>query len=111
MEFDENVFKLRIKEILIEKGISSKELALRMGKAPQYVSNIINGGKGISVSTLIEIAKALKVEFKDLFDVINKDNSEELTALIEHKGEFYKANTIEELRKIVSQIEEKQENS
>lgn len=107
MDFDEKVFKLRIKEILIEKGLSSKELAMRMKKAPQYVSNIINGGKGISVSTLIDIAKALNVEFRDLFDIINKDNSNDLTALIQHKGDFYKATTIAELEKIVAEIKEK----
>lgn len=107
MDFDEKVFKLRIKEILVEKGLTSKELAMRMEKAPQYVSNIINGGKGISVSTLIDIAKALEVEFRELFDVVGKNNSSDLTALIQHKGDFYKATTIDGLEKIVAEIKEK----
>ncbi len=107
MDLDEKIFKLRVKEILVEKGMSSKELANRMDKAPQYVSNIINGGKGISVSTLIDIAKALDVEFRELFDVVGKNTSDNLTALIQHKGDFYKATTIEELEKIVAEIKEK----
>ena len=32
--------KLRIKEILKEKGISQIELAEKMGKSKQYISNI-----------------------------------------------------------------------
>lgn len=106
MDLDEKVFKLRIKEILLEKGLSSKELAIRMEKAPQYVSNIINGGKGISVSTLIDIAKALEVEFRELFDIVGKNGNDELTALIQHKGDFYKATTLAELEKIIEKIKE-----
>lgn len=58
---------MRIKDILKEKGMTSKELADRIGKCPQYTSNIINGGKGMSISTLSQIAIALDVEFRDLF--------------------------------------------
>ena len=51
--------KLRIKEILKEKGISQIELAEKMGKSKQYISNILTGGKGMSIATLVEIAKIL----------------------------------------------------
>lgn len=107
MDINHEIFKLRIKAILSEKNMTSKELAERMGKAPQYVSNIINGGKGVSISTLIEVAKTLNVEFRELFASPEKVKGEDLTALIQYKGEFYKATTLDELEKIVAEIKEK----
>lgn len=59
--------ELRIKEILKEKGLTSKALADDMGKAPQYINNIINGGKGLSINTLSEIASTLDVPISSLF--------------------------------------------
>lgn len=59
--------ELRIKEILKEKGMTAKSLADSIGKAPQYLNNIINGGKGASLNTLQEIADALHVPMASLF--------------------------------------------
>lgn len=39
-------------------------------------------------------------------ELFNVGTSEELTALIQYKADFYKASTIEELKKIVAEIEE-----
>lgn len=58
---------LRIKAILKEKGITSKDLAAQMGKTPQYISNTITGTKSASFAVLSEIASALGVEFWELF--------------------------------------------
>lgn len=76
-----DIFKLRIKDILSDKNMTSKELADRMGKAPQYISNIINGGKGVSIPTLIEIAKYLDVEFRDLFASTRQTDAEVIGAV------------------------------
>ena len=59
--------ELRIKEILKERNMTSKSLAESMGKAPQYISNVINGGKGVSINSLEEIAKHLEVPISSLF--------------------------------------------
>ncbi len=59
--------ELRIKEILKERNMTSKSLAESMGKAPQYISNVINGGKGLSVNSLEEIAEKLDVPVSSLF--------------------------------------------
>lgn len=64
---EEKKIDLRIKDILHEKGITAKSLAESMGKAPQYLNSIINGGKGASLNTLQEIAKALGVPMASLF--------------------------------------------
>lgn len=58
--------QLQIKRLMKERGLQTKDLAKLMGKKDQYVSNIINGGKGVSVNTLMEVAKALNVEFWQL---------------------------------------------
>jgi len=41
--------------------ITSKELAKRMNKSPQYIGNLVNGGKNLSMNTLQSVAKALDV--------------------------------------------------
>lgn len=64
---EEKKIDLRIKDILHEKGITAKSLAESMGKAPQYLNSIINGGKGASLNTLQEIAKVLDVPMAALF--------------------------------------------
>lgn len=67
MKTDESIFKLRVKEILKEKNMTQKELAAQMGKSPQYIANVLNAEQGISINVLIEFAKNLNVEFRDLF--------------------------------------------
>ena len=89
--------KLRIKEILKEKGISQIELAEKMGKSKQYISNILTGGKGMSIATLVEIAKILDVEFRDLFalpGIIRR-----LMAILKFKMIFTKFEVTKTLRK------------
>lgn len=98
----------RIKEILSEKGMTAKDLAAIVGVSSVSLYNIINGKQEASANTLNTISQSLKVPFWQLFvspnNIVEKN---ELTALIEYKGEFYKATTIAELEKIVSKIKEK----
>lgn len=101
MGTDNEIFKLRIKDILSDKNMTSKELAEKMGKAPQYVSNIINGGKGASISTLIEVAKALDVEFRDLFAATNVSPNSEVNGYVKVKGNIYEVHSFEDLRKLL----------
>lgn len=67
MEKQKGMPNLRIKEILVSKGMTAKALAEKMGKSPQYLNSIINGGKGMSMATLTEVAISLNVEFWQLF--------------------------------------------
>ena len=66
-KFNNDIAELRIKEILKELNMTSKSLAESMGKAPQYISNVINGGKGVSINSLEEIARHLNVPISSLF--------------------------------------------
>lgn len=104
---------LYIKDILKEKGITSKELATMLDKAPQYISNIINGGKGASISTLEDIAAALKVPMWQLFaspeEVRRISVPSDLVAFICYKGTHYTADSVQQLRAIVEKLERYEE--
>ena len=58
--------KLRIREILAQRGMTNKALADKMGVLPQHVSNILSG-RSLSVNALVKVADALGVQFGDLF--------------------------------------------
>ena len=88
------------KEILKEKGISQIELAEKMGKSKQYISNILTGGKGMSISTLVEIAKILDVEFRDLFAITG--NHTEINGYIKVQNDIYEIRSYEDLEKILN---------
>ncbi|MGI6814587.1 helix-turn-helix domain-containing protein [Bacteroides sp. KG123] len=98
---------MRIKEVLKEKNLSYQWLADAMGVSLQFVKQTLNA-PSVTTSTLEKISAALDVPMWQLFASPEEVTGEgELTALIQHKGAFYKASTIEELEKIVSEIKEK----
>lgn len=93
---------LNIEKVLHQKGLNKAKLAELLGRKDNrsYVTNLL---KSPSYASLEKIADVLEVDVKDLFD----DTKEEgLTALIEYKGEFFKANTVNELEKILAIIKE-----
>jgi transcriptional regulator with XRE-family HTH domain len=59
---------LRIKEILKEKGIAVKELAVMINLAAPNVSNLINEKSKPSIDVFERIAAALGVPISELFD-------------------------------------------
>ncbi|MGR4839099.1 MULTISPECIES: helix-turn-helix domain-containing protein [unclassified Bacteroides] len=93
----------RIKDLIKERGYTQQEFADKLGITRVGLSQLINGKP--SYSTLEKISAALEVPMWQLFaspeEVTGKG---ELTALIQHKGAFYKASTIEELEKIVNEL-------
>ncbi|PQL89779.1 helix-turn-helix domain-containing protein [Apibacter sp. wkB309] len=94
---------LNIEKVLHQKGLNKAKLAELLGRKDNrsYVTNLL---KSPSYASLEKIADVLGVDVKDLFD----DTKEEgLTALIDYKGEFFKANTVNELEKILAIIKEK----
>lgn len=48
-----------LKEALEERGMTQRELAERIGRPPQLVSGIVNGHKGITAETALDLAEAL----------------------------------------------------
>lgn len=92
----------RIDEILKERGITKTKLAEMIGISKGTLSNNL---KEPSIQTLKIISEKLNIPLLDLF--IDERKTNELTALIEFKGEFFKANTVNELEKILDIIKEK----
>ena len=61
----------RIKIALVERGITNKSLAEKIGVARETVSRWCTNDSQPSIETLFEIAKVLKVEARELL-VTNK---------------------------------------
>lgn len=100
--------KNRIKDLLVERNMTALELSTMVGISRVSLSNIINDKQEASANTLNIIAEKLSIPFWQLFVSPQEVTGEgELTALIQHKGDFYKATTIEELEKIISEIKSK----
>ena len=71
--------KLRIKELMEEKGVTSVSMATYIGIHKVSFSNIINGKINPSAETLEKIAEALGVEMWELFaskeEIVNQDKN------------------------------------
>lgn len=97
----------RIKDLIRAKGYTQQELADKLGMSRVGLSQLINGKP--SYPTLEKIATALNVPMWQLFASPDEVKGENLIALIQHKGDFYKATTMEELEEVVVEIKRKQE--
>lgn len=62
-----NIMENRIREILESKNISATELSEKVGISRVNIYNIINNKQQPSANTLEALAKALDVEFWELF--------------------------------------------
>lgn len=67
--------KLRIKNIVVAKGMTLKGLADRIGITPQSLGNIVNEKNNPNISTLEKIANALDVPVSSLFTDYLEANS------------------------------------
>lgn len=71
-----NENELRIREIMLEKGISVNEMSEKLGITRQSFYSIVNGNP--TMSTLTKIAKILGVTVKKIFRDENiSDNEKE----------------------------------
>ncbi len=61
----------QIRTVRLAKGIRSKELAVRLRTARNYVSTLESGQKWPNLSALLEIARALDVEPSELLRVLD----------------------------------------
>lgn len=94
----------RIEEILKEKGITKTEFASMMQTSKQNVNAMFKNPTNLKLK---EIADALNVPIWQLFIAPSSLDKNELTALIEYKGELYKAHTIKELESLISHLKNK----
>ena len=67
-----NENELRIREIMLEKGISVNEMSEKLGITRQSFYSIVNGNP--TIGTLVKIAEILGVTVKELFRDENNGN-------------------------------------
>ncbi len=60
--------KLRLKELRLERGLSTTELAARAGVSRGYISLVENGHRQINARLLDALSKALKCSSIDIID-------------------------------------------
>ena len=65
----------RIKVVLAEKGKSNKCLAEQLGKGDATISKWCTNRSQPSIETLVEIARVLKVDAKDLLQSTMEDST------------------------------------
>lgn len=56
-----------VRSLLSERGLNQTELARRMGRSQPYISQILNGKRGIAIEALDELADNLGVSVEQLF--------------------------------------------
>ena len=59
---------LRLVEIIREKGITNVTLAKMLNVTPQYIGEVVNGHRNITVDKAKRIADALEVPLAALFE-------------------------------------------
>lgn len=58
----------RLRNLRQEKGITQEELGFLVGNSGKQIGRIERGENNVTSCMLYQIAKALKVELKDIFD-------------------------------------------
>ena len=91
-----------VKELCRIQGITLKELAQRIGIAPESLSLTLNGNP--QLSTLEAIASNLGVNLSDLFSTSHETNSASLHSIIVYNGNTYVSDNLNSLISSIKEI-------
>jgi len=58
----------KVRQLRQEQNLTQEELAFKVGVDRSYMGFVERGEKNPTLSTLMKIAKALKISIKDLFE-------------------------------------------
>ncbi len=94
------MIKLRIAELLVEKGISKTKFAEMMGVQKQNVNLLLSTN---NIQKLEQIAEALGVEFSELF-VSDKPVEEAVNGFVEFRGEIYRIKSKADLEELLKKM-------
>lgn len=67
---------LRIREVLNEKKITSKDLAVKIDMTETSISRMLGGEQYPKLATLIKIAEVLDVDVRELFNATKPDHTQ-----------------------------------
>jgi len=98
---------LRIKELLKEKGITSKELASEFGITENGLSLVINGKRQPRFELLEKLATRLNVNFWQLFTgagSITNGTGSVLNGFIDYNGTIHRIKAVEDIEKLLENI-------
>ena len=96
------MIRLRIAEVLADKGVSKSEFARLMGIQKQNVNALLETN---NIRKIEEIADKLGVKFSDLIDDGNVGSQPEVTGYIEFKGEVFRIKSKADIEELLKQIE------
>lgn len=91
---------MRIKEVMKSHGITQEELAARMDINRVSVNRLLSEKNDMRMSTLQKFADAIGCRVTELIE----ERSEEFTAFIKYKDIHYTADSLDELNKIVEEL-------
>lgn len=91
---------LRIKDLLKERGLASKELAEYLGIAENSLSRIITEKQQPRFEILENIAERLDVEVWQLF----KGSDKAVNGFIEYQGNLYRIQTKKDLEELLKKM-------
>lgn len=94
------MIKLRVKELLKEKGLSQKDLAEGLNMTETGISISINENGNPPLKRLEEIANFLNVDIIELFKPIDSKTK----GFIEHEGVIYKINSVPDIENLLKSI-------
>lgn len=98
-------FGIRVKELRLRLGLSQEQLAEKIGKTVNSISNIERGSVAPKFETIAEIADILGVELSELFDVsdeisLDKNKRKEIEKIVY----LLKAQSLETIRAVRQQV-------
>jgi transcriptional regulator with XRE-family HTH domain len=98
---------LRVRSICKSRGITLKELAERMEVSPEAVTRMLSENGNPTLSTLENIAKALKVEVFELFDNFSSDML--VRGYLEVNDRIHRINNFSDLQEIYYKLSSQNE--
>ena len=93
---------LRVRSICKMQGITLKELAERMEVSPEAVTRMLSENGNPTLTTLENIAKALKVEVSELFDSYSAEML--VRGYLEVGDRIHRINNFSELQEIYNEL-------
>jgi transcriptional regulator with XRE-family HTH domain len=93
---------LQVKNICKQQGITLKQLAERMDVSPEAVTRMLSENGNPTLSSLLNIAKALNVEVFELFDEFNEDMM--VRGYLEVGDKTYRINNFKDLQTIYNKL-------
>ena len=97
---------MRLQEIRKTKGFTQEKLAEKIGVDTPHISNIERGKYFVTAETLENIATALSIQPKDLFDFGHIRKREEIVKSISQYTQNCSDSKIEFLAKIINCLKE-----